>query len=173
MSKLTNHWDISLFFCRAYFPPVYWARHKTHVEPKVGRSQNGPASNRENLRQSSFTLASAILDGIKGLDGFCSETRPATAVAAARVAVRSSSTAHRIFATIAAHSPCLRPAWLRRVAVWHSSRQRIAARLHRLDRRSRRRCRRATTLASAALVRHASFGLPARQSCGALMREAQ
>jgi hypothetical protein len=67
MSKFTNHRAISLlFFCRAYFPPVYWARHKTHAEPKVGRSQNGTASNRENLPQSSLTLASAILDGIKG-----------------------------------------------------------------------------------------------------------
>jgi hypothetical protein len=66
MSKFTNHRAISLFFCRAYFAPVYWARHKTHAEPKVGRSQNGTASNRENLPQSSLTFASAILDGVKG-----------------------------------------------------------------------------------------------------------
>jgi hypothetical protein len=77
---------VSLFFCRAYFPPVYWARHKTHAEPKLGRSQNGPASNRENLPQSGFTLASAILDGIKEQGGFCSETRPTMAVASACVA---------------------------------------------------------------------------------------
>jgi hypothetical protein len=66
MSKFTNHRAISLFFCRAYFPPLYWAQHKTHAQPKVGRSQNGTASNRENLPQSSLTLASAVLDGIKG-----------------------------------------------------------------------------------------------------------
>ena len=66
MSKFTNHRAISLFFCRAYFPPVYWARHKTHAEPKIGRSQNGKASNRENLPQSGLTLALAILDRIKG-----------------------------------------------------------------------------------------------------------
>jgi hypothetical protein len=66
MSKFTNHRAISLFFCRGYFPPVYWKRHKTQAEPKVGRSQNGTASNRKNLPQSSLTLASAVLDRIKG-----------------------------------------------------------------------------------------------------------
>jgi hypothetical protein len=41
---------------------------KPRAEPKVGRSQNGTASNRENLPENSLTLASAILERIKGVE---------------------------------------------------------------------------------------------------------
>src|ERR1700722_7607651 len=108
MSKFTNHRAISFFFCRAYFPPVYWARHKTHAEPKVGRSQNGTASNRANLPQSSLkfgfsstgrdkrpfplkatysrqscqahpeTLTLFRVECAARMDGFCFEARPMT-----------------------------------------------------------------------------------------------
>jgi hypothetical protein len=56
-----NHRPPSLILCLACFPPIHGLRSKPTRSHKAGTSQNGTASNRDNLPQRGLTVAQAVL----------------------------------------------------------------------------------------------------------------
>ena len=71
-----NHWPHSQILCLAYFVCSTVAAQNIRGATKWGLSQNGTASNRDNLSESSPILASGILDRLNRTDWL--EQRPTT-----------------------------------------------------------------------------------------------